>query len=450
MRSIGYSRSFLLIMIFIVFIPSCSGRESQKEKLKRDEFTLQQAAVFYANVASHVMDYYVEETTNQVLLEGALNGMLSSLDPHSNYLTAEQYKDLKNQTRGKFGGLGLEVTMIDGLIKVVSPLDDTPAAKAGIKPGDLIVRINEQPVYGLTLTQAVEQLKGEPNTEVEITIRRGEEIDFPLKLIRADIKIDPVKFSLEEKVGYIRIRTFNEATKNRVKEAIQHFKKQLGSKLQGIILDVRNNAGGLLDACVDVSDLFLESGIIVSIKGRSEDKTHYLKANSGDIARGLPIAVLVNGGSASASEILAGALQDNGRALVIGTRTFGKGSVQSVIPLTNGSAVKLTTALYHTPSGRSIQKSGIDPDIIIEQAVDLKMLDERKRLRESNFATAVNPDTPQLKSPSLQLHKKLEEIDNIKIENTTGEEKLTDYQLEQALYVVRGISLYKKIKAPIQ
>lgn len=449
MRYVDYSRSFLLMLTFIVFIPSCAGREDKKDTPKKDGLTLQQAAVFYANVANHVMDYYVEETTNEALLEGALNGMLGSLDPHSNYLTVAQYKDLKNQTRGKFGGLGLEVTMVDGLIKVVSPLDDTPAAKAGIKPGDLIVRINEQPVYGLTLTQAVDQLKGEPNTDVEITIRRGEEADFPIKLVRADIKIDPVKFSIKENVGYVRIRTFNEATINRVKEAVEHFKKELGNKLQGLILDVRNNAGGLLDACVDVSDLFLENGIIVSIKGRGEDKNHYLKATPGDIIRGLPIAVLVNGGSASASEILAGALQDNGRGLVIGTRTFGKGSVQSVIPLSDGSAIKLTTALYHTPSGRSIQKSGIDPDIIIEQAIDLKVLDESKRLHESNFASAVNPDTPQKPSSTLQKKKKLEE-EGAKEDNSTNEDKLTDYQLEQALHIVRGISLYKKIKAPLR
>jgi carboxyl-terminal processing protease len=450
MRYVDYSRSFMLMITFIVFIPSCAGREDKKDIPKKDEITLQQAAVFYANVASHVMDYYVEETTNEALLEGALNGMLGSLDPHSNYLTAAQYKDLKNQTRGKFGGLGLEVTMVDGLLKVVSPLDDTPAARAGIKPGDFIVRINEQPVYGLTLTQAVEQLKGEPNTDIEITIRRGDEIDFPLKLIRADIKIEPVKFNIEENVGYIRIRTFNEATNNRVKEAVEHFKKQLGTKLQGLILDVRNNAGGLLDSCVDVSDLFLESSVIVSIKGRGEDKNHYLKATPGDIIRGLPIAVLVNGGSASASEILAGALQDNGRGLVIGTRTFGKGSVQSVIPLTDGSAIKLTTALYHTPSGRSIQKSGIDPDIIIEQAIDLKILDESKRLHESNFASAVNPDTLQKPSLTLQKQKKLENTDSLKSDNSIKEEKLTDYQLEQALHIVRGISLYKKIKAPVR
>ncbi|MBL0941345.1 MAG: S41 family peptidase [Alphaproteobacteria bacterium] len=450
MRYVNYSRSFLLMMAFIVFIPSCAGREDKSDSPKKNELTLQQAAVFYANVASHVMDYYVEETTHEALLEGALNGMLGSLDPHSHYLTLAQYKDLKNQTRGKFGGLGLEVTMVDGLIKVVSPLDDTPAAKAGIKPGDLIVRINEQPVYGLTLTQAVDQLKGEPNTDIEITIRRGDEVDFPLKLIRADIKIDPVKFKIEENVGYIRIRTFNEATLNRVKEAVNHFKKELGAKLQGLILDVRNNAGGLLDSCVDVSDLFLENGVIVSIKGRGEDKNHYLKATSGDILRGLPIAILVNGGSASASEILAGALQDNGRGLVIGTRTFGKGSVQSVIPLTDGSAIKLTTALYYTPSGRSIQKSGIDPDIIIEQAIDLKVLDESKRLHESNFASAVNPDTLQKSSLTLQTQKKLEEEGPKEVSATKEEKKLTDYQLEQALHIVRGISLYKKIKAPVK
>lgn len=450
MRYVYYSRYFLIWMLFAFLVPPCIGKIVEKKTKKEEDITLQQAAVFYAGVANHVMDFYVEETTNKTLLEGALNGLLGSLDPHSNYLTPEQYEDLKNQTRGKFGGLGIEVTMVDGLIRVVSPLDDTPAAKAGIKPGDFIVRINEQPVYGMTLTQAVDLLKGDADTPIEITIRRGDEMDFPLKLLRADIKIDPVKFSIEDNVGYIRIRTFNEATKTRVKEAVDHFKKTLGLKLQGIILDLRNNAGGLLDSSVEVADIFLDGGIIVSVKGRGEDKTHYMKATPGDTVHGTPIAVLVNGGSASASEIVAGALQDNGRALIIGTRTFGKGSVQSVIPLNDGSAIKLTTALYHTPSGRSIQKSGIEPDMVIEQVVDLTVIDESKRLRESNFATAVNPDTPQKKRPSPLMQKNKGNEGKLKADNAETDEKLKDYQLEQAIHVVRGISLSKKIRAPVR
>ncbi|MEN8236432.1 MAG: S41 family peptidase [Pseudomonadota bacterium] len=413
----------------------------------KEDISLRQSAVFYASVAKHVLDTYVEPTDNNELLEGALNGMLSALDPHSGYLNPDKYAQLKGQTEGKFGGLGIEVTMKDGLVEIISPLDDTPADKAGLLPGDLIIRIEKQPVFGLSLIQAVDLLKGDVGTSVELTIRRTSRPDFTVNIKRAIIQIDPVKPRIEKNIGYIRIVTFNEVTTKEVLAAIEEFKDKLGPKLEGIVLDVRNNAGGLLDQAVSVSNLFLDNKPVVTIKARQKGRTHTIQSRPGEMARGIPVAVLINAGSASASEIVAGALQDHRRGIVLGTSSFGKGSVQSVIPLVNGGALKLTTALYFTPKGRSIQKSGIKPDITIKQAVDVKLLDESARIRESDFGRAVTPmdvNGKKIKKPA----KNGDSAEASKLDSQTVDKskrkKPVDYQLLRTIDVLRGIRFYQR------
>ncbi len=415
----------------------------------KDEISLREAAVFYASIAKHVRNTYVEPTSNKELLEGALNGMLSSLDPHSGYLDQKKYEELKNQTQGEFGGLGIEVTMEDGLVKIITPIDDSPADKAGLKPGDLIIRVGKQPIFGLSLTKAVDLLKGKAKTKVEVTIRRTGTPDFPVTIMRDIVKIDPVKTRIERNIGYIRIITFNETTAEEVKAAITDMKEELGAKLEGIILDLRNNAGGLLDQAVDVSNLFLDNKPIVTIKARQQGRSHVIQAQPGQMAANIPVAVLVNGGSASASEIVAGALQDHKRAIVLGTQSFGKGSVQSVIPLVNGGALKLTTALYYTPLGRSIQKSGVTPDIKIEQSVDVKVLEEDRRLKEADFgraveAVGVNGEELPKKIPAKLEQKGDQPQTGGDSASTKVDEKPVDYQLMRAIDVLRGIRFYQR------
>jgi carboxyl-terminal processing protease len=323
----------------------------------------------FGDVFEKVRSDYVDAVTDDTLIEGAINGMLTSLDPHSNYLNAKNFTDMKVQTRGEFGGLGIEVSMEGGLIKVVSPIDDTPAARAGLKPGDFITHLDGTAVQGLTLPEAVEKMRGPENSEVTLKIRRTGRDPFDVKLVRAKIKIQSVRSHLEgDSIGYVRITSFNEQTDVGLNNALKNLKQQAGNKLSGIILDLRNNPGGLLDQAVAVSDAFIEKGEIVSTRGRRADDAQRYNAHAGDITGGLPLAVLINGGSASASEIVAGALQDHHRAILVGTRSFGKGSVQTIIPLPGHGAMRLTTARYYTPSGRSIQAKGIDPDIIVEAA----------------------------------------------------------------------------------
>src|SRR5579864_8649869 len=323
----------------------------------------------FGNVLDLVRNDYVDKVSDERLVEGAINGMLTALDPHSNYLNAKNFTDMKVQTKGEFGGLGIEVSMENGLVKVVSPIDDTPAAHAGLKPGDLITHIDGSAVQGMTLPEAVEKMRGPINSDITLTIRRKGRDPFDVKLTRANIKIKSVRSQLEGKdIGYVRITSFTEQTDVGLNNAMKSLKDQAGGKLAGIVLDLRNNPGGLLDQAVAVSDAFLDKGEIVSTRGRRPDDAQRYNAHSGDIAAGLPVAVLINGGSASASEIVAGALQDHHRAILIGTRSFGKGSVQTIIPLAGHGAMRLTTARYYTPSGRSIQAKGIEPDIIVEAA----------------------------------------------------------------------------------
>jgi len=345
----------------------------------------------FSEVFDQVRGNYVEPVTNKQLVEGAIKGMLAALDPHSSYMDATEYREMMVQTRGEFGGLGMQVTLENGLVKIISPIDDTPAARAGLKPGDLILAIDDNPVADMTLSDAVERLRGPIGTQVKLTMRREGVDAFEVKLTRADIKVEPVKSHLEgSDIGYVRITNFSERTGNALESAVKALKSQAGDKLAGIVLDLRNNPGGLLDQAVTVSNDFLDTGEIVSIRGRrSQDNRRFEAQPNRDLARGLPLVVLINGGSASASEIVAGALQDHHRAVLLGTRSFGKGSVQTVLPVKeSGGAIRLTTALYFTPSGRSIQATGIEPDVTVEPAKVEKMAQAARR-READLRGAL-------------------------------------------------------------
>lgn len=324
----------------------------------------------FGDIFERVRADYVEEPEDSKLIESAINGMLTALDPHSSYMNPKTFRDMQVQTRGEFGGLGIEVTMEDGLVKVVAPIEDTPAARAGILGGDLITHLDKEPVQGLTLAQAVEKMRGAVNTPITLTIRRkGVDEPLEIKIVRDIIRIRAVRFNKEgDDIGYVRITAFNEQTFDGLKRAISELGQELGKdKLKGFIVDLRNNPGGLLDQAIAVSDAFLDHGEIVSTRGRNVEETQRYNARKGDLTDGSNIVVLINGGSASASEIVAGALQDHRRATIVGTRSFGKASVQTIFPLGANGAIRLTTARYYTPEGRSIQARGIDPDIIIEQ-----------------------------------------------------------------------------------
>ncbi|WP_084572628.1 S41 family peptidase [Methylocapsa aurea] len=338
----------------------------------------------FGDVFEKIRSDYVEKPDEQKLVESAINGMLGSLDPHSSYMDSKSFRDMQVQTRGEFGGLGIEVTQEDGMIKVVTPIDDTPASRAGILSGDIISAIDDENVQGLSLNQAVDKMRGAPNTSVVLKVLRGPNKDpLDVKLTRAVIQIKSVRDRLEgDDIGYIRITQFNEQTYDGVHNAIQKFLAEIpADKFKGYILDLRNNPGGLLDQSIAVSNAFLDRGEIVSTRGRNADESMRYNARPGDLSKGKPLVILINGGSASASEIVAGALQDHKRATILGTRSFGKGSVQTIIPLgQNNGAVRLTTARYYTPSGRSIQAKGIDPDVIVLQDVpdELKGKDDTK------------------------------------------------------------------------
>jgi carboxyl-terminal processing protease len=333
----------------------------------------------FGDVFERVRADYVESPDDSALIESAIDGMLTSLDPHSSYLSAKDFKDMQVQTSGKFGGLGIEVTMEEGIIKVVSPIDDTPAARAGLLAGDLIVAIDGETVQGLNLNQAVDKMRGAINTPIVLSIKReGVEKPFDVRLVRDVITIHSVRSREDGDIGYVRITTFNEQTFDGLKEAIDEIDAKIGrDKVKGYVIDLRNNPGGLLDQAIAVSDAFLDRGEIVSTRGRHAEETRRHNAHSGDLAAGKPVVVLVNGGSASASEIVAGALQDHGRATVVGTRSFGKGSVQTIIPLGSNGALRLTTARYYTPAGRSIQAKGIDPDIEVIQELPPELAEQQ-------------------------------------------------------------------------
>lgn len=389
----------------------------------------------FTEVFSKIKSDYVEDVQDKKLLEDAITGMLSGLDPHSTYLDPQGYKEVRIGTEGQFGGLGIEVTMENGFVKVVSPIEDTPAARAGLKPGDLIVRLDDKAVKGMTLAQAVKMMRGKPGSNITLTVvREGENKPLKVTITRAVIKIRSVKSRLlEPNYGYVRVTQFQANTAKNLRNALRKLEKDNDGKLTGVILDLRNNPGGVLNAAVAVSDLFLKKGTIVYTEGRVDDSKLTFEAQPDEALEDAPIVVLVNGGSASASEIVAGALQDNGRAIVMGTKTFGKGSVQTIMPMSNGAALKLTTARYFTPNGRSIQATGIEPDIVTEQAKLTREQTATSRLKEADLAGHLG-------------NAQSSEPDNDKVEEKPSKPSgaADDFQLNEALNLLKGINIYSK------
>lgn len=404
----------------------------------------------FGDVFERVRRDYVEEVSDQDLLENAINGMLISLDPHSGYLPAKSFQDMQEQTKGEFGGLGIEVNMENGLVRVVSPIDDTPAAKAGVQPGDYIIALDGKPLIGLTLTEAVEKMRGAPDTETTVTLRRQGMDPFDVKLKRAVIKVQSVRSRTEGDIGYIRITSFNEQTQTGLEHAIKDISGKLGGKLKGYVLDLRNNPGGLLDQAVSVSDSFLERGEIVSTRTRRLEDTQRYNAKPGDLAQGKPMVVLINDGSASASEIVAGALQDHNRAVLLGVKSFGKGSVQTIIPLgpRGESAMRLTTARYYTPSGRSIQATGIEPDIEVRQALIQRPNAPGFRRSEADLPGALRNETAPADADPQASPAPGAPGQPSSGANAPGGQRATqdteDYQLARALDLLRGISIYQR------
>tara|TARA_B100000700_G_scaffold315763_1_gene404316 strand:+ start:1903 stop:3201 length:1299 start_codon:yes stop_codon:yes gene_type:complete len=403
---------------------------------KNSSDTYRQLELF-GNVFDRVRADYVEKISDEKLIESAINGMLTSLDPHSGYMSPKTYKDMKVQTKGEFGGLGIEVTMENGFVKVVSPIDDTPAFRAGLKSGDYITHLDSISVQGITLSEAVEKMRGPVRSKIKLTVRRKGLESFDVTIIRAIIKVRSARWRIENNIGYLRLTSFTEQSSTGIENGMRKIKGKLGQKLRGIILDLRNNPGGLLNQAIKVSDAFLDRGEIVSTRSRRAKDAQRFNATRGDLANKLPMVVLINGGSASASEIVAGALQDHRRAVILGTQSFGKGSVQTIIPLTGHGAIRLTTAQYYTPSGRSIQAKGITPDIVIKQA-RVETIDQENRRREADLKGALkNPDS----SKNNSVNKK--ETDQIKKIARNKQNTKFDYQLERAFDLIRGISLYK-------
>jgi carboxyl-terminal processing protease len=412
----------------------------------------------FGDVLERVRSDYVEKPDDSALIEAAINGMLASLDPHSSYMSPKSFRDMQVQTRGEFGGLGIEVTMENGVIKVVSPIDETPAYKAGVMANDLITHLDNEQITGLTLEQAVEKMRGPVNTPINLTIiRKGKDEPFDIKVTRDVIKINPVKARAEGDVAYIKVSTFNEQTHANLVKSVETLKKQIGKDLRGYVIDLRNNPGGLLDQAISVSDDFLEKGAIVLTKGRNGEETQRAQARPGDITDGKKVLVLINGGSASASEIVAGALQDHKRATVIGTRSFGKGSVQTVIPLGQNGAIRLTTARYYTPSNRSIQAKGIDPDIVVEEELpeDMKAKVASFDKNRSEASLRGHLKNPGSAGKDVKDAKdkdgKDKEADGKEVRETSGssayvaKEPEKDTQLQYALGLLRGTIAEAKV-----
>ena len=437
---------------FTICLPPASAIAASAE-------TYEQLNLF-GDIFERVRNDHVVETKDNELIEAAINGMLASLDPHSSFLNAEAYREMQVQTRGEFGGLGIEVTMENGVVKVVTPIDDTPAAKAGLKSGDFITQLDGKQVMGMDLREAVELMRGPVNTEIKLTIvREGVADPFDVVLKRAIIAVKSVKARREKDIAYIRITAFNEHTNDGLLENLNRLKKEIGPNFQGVVLDLRNNPGGLLDQAVAVSDAFLERGEIVSTRGRHTDDVQRFSAEKGDLTGGKPIIVLINGGSASASEIVAGALQDHRRGIVLGTTSFGKGSVQTIIPIGGKGALRMTTARYYTPSGRSIQAMGIEPDIKVEQA-KLEVI-EPQRLRSEadlkshldNGAAKPKTDTPgskdapkEGKAPVTPPPGEAKPGAEAAPEGA-GDAPAADYQLSYAMDLLRGMSLIAQREA---
>lgn len=429
---------FILSLVLVSMTVSVSDVQAAKKE-KTEEFDTYELLNLFGEVMERAKMSYVEEIDDKQLIESAINGMLVSLDPHSSYLDAQSFKYMNEQTKGKFGGLGIEVTMEQGVVKVVSPIDDTPAAKAGIKPGDYITNIDGEQVMGMTLNDAVDKMRGKVGTKVKLTIRRLNEKPFDVTLKREEVKIQSVKNDIkDDEVAYIRITSFSEDTDKMVEKAVKKAQKELKGKLKGLVIDVRNNPGGLLDQAVNISDLFLNQGEIVSTRSRNEEDTVKYTANPGDIAENLPIVILINDGSASASEIVAGALQDHKRAVVLGEKSFGKGSVQTVIPLGKYGAMRLTTARYYTPSGRSIQATGIVPDVEVHPAKVEEYINEYG-FSEAEYRNA-------LKNEEAAENAKKENKNKKKNKDDEKEDWRKDYQLSRAVDLVKALSIYTSQK----
>ncbi|MCI4664925.1 MAG: S41 family peptidase [Neomegalonema sp.] len=410
----------------------------------RETATVYRDLELFGDILDRVRADYVEPVKEGKLIESAVNGMLSSLDPHSSYLSPASFDDMREQTSGKFGGLGIEVTMESGFVKVVAPIDDTPASRAGMKAGDYITHLNGEQILGLTLAEAVEKMRGEVGSTIKLTVvRKGVEEPFEVSITRAIITIKAVKSRLEGDIGYVRITTFNEQTTRGLQAAIKSLREKAGDKkLRGFVVDLRNNPGGLLDQAVSVTDTFLERGEIVSTLGRDKRRGSRFEAKPGDLTAGLPIVILINSGSASASEIVAGALQDHRRAVIVGEKSFGKGSVQTIVPLSNGGALRLTTQRYYTPSGRSIQKLGIEPDILVKP---LKLADEKKasarRRSEASLPGSLENDRAKAEEK-----KKKSEAGKADAARKHREELIkSDYQLAYALDLIRGVTAFRKL-----
>ena len=395
----------------------------------------------FGDVFERVRAEYVEEVTDETLIESAINGMLTALDPHSGYLDAKKYRDMQVQTKGEFGGLGIEVTMEDGLVKVVSPIDDTPAHRAGIQAGDVITHINSEPVLGMSLAEAVERMRGPVDTSIALTLRRpGRDEPLDVSMARAVITISPVRWRAEGDIGYLRVTAFNEQTEANLRTAIEDLQSELGPSIKGVVLDLRNNPGGLLEQAVAVADVFLDRGEIVSTRGRRSDSIQRFNARRGDLIEGRPIVVLINGGSASASEIVAGALQDHDRAIVMGTQSFGKGSVQTIMPLPGHGAIRLTTARYYTPAGTSIQAKGILPDIEVQQS-RVEVIDQGVSRREADLRGRLENDQSADGSPD-QPDDAEEPVVSDGAVDGAPPEGAEDSQLARALDLLRGVAMF--------
>ncbi|TAN46757.1 MAG: S41 family peptidase [Methylococcaceae bacterium] len=391
----------------------------------------------FSEIYGRIRQDYVEPVSDNKLLTDAIRGMLAGLDPHSTYLDEEEYNELRVGTTGQFGGLGIEVGMENGFVKVISPIDDTPAQRAGVKAGDLIIRLDDKPVKGMTLNDAVKLMRGEPGSDIVLTVvREGLEQPLKIKLTRDIIKVKSVKNRLlEEGYGYIRITSFQSHTTENMVEAINELKKK--GDLKGLVLDLRNNPGGVLNAAVAISDAFLESGLIVYTEGRIEDAKMRFSATPDDLLKGAPIVVLINSGSASASEIVAGALQDHKRAIIMGEKSFGKGSVQTILPTSTGGAIKLTTARYYTPSGRSIQAEGIVPDVVLSKV-------KLEAVAQSEFEPVKEADlTRHLSNGNKKSGETAPAGDKAKDKDGVKEDPLavSDYPLNEALNLLKGISI---------
>jgi len=422
------NNSFFIILLFFLNFLYFSMIEVKAQNNRQE--TYKQLNLF-GDVFQRVQEQYVEEITDKELIESAISGMLQSLDPHSSYLSPESYKDMQVKTKGAFGGLGIEITMEDGFVKVVSPIDDTPAANAGMKSGDLIIGIDGESIKGLTINEAVSKLRGPVKSKVTITVVREEKDPFEIEIIRDIIKIRSVKHEIINNIGYVRLTTFSDTTTSGMEKSVKEIKKELGDKFQGLILDLRNNPGGLLNQSISVTDSFLNQGEIVSTQGRKSDDTSRIFAKKGDIIDGKPLIVLINSGSASASEIVAGALKDHARAIIVGTRSFGKGSVQSIIPLAGNGAMRLTTARYYTPSGVSIQAKGIEPDIKVEAGITELKKEKIENRREENLRGALDKKDNKTKAK-----------ENEKPKISPVEKLLQDNQISRGVDLIKGIHLF--------